>query len=71
MGNTNTSITFNDRLPVDYTFDNVDDDGLINLQTYKRHRCLREVGLPYRKANSRRVIERAKRRAKRQYLNLK
>jgi hypothetical protein len=70
MGNTNSSITFNDRLPVDYTFDNVDDDGLINLQTYKRHRCLREVGLPYRKANSRRVVERAKRRESRPYLSL-
>jgi len=70
MGN-QSDITFNDRKPVDYTFDNVDDDGLINLQTYKRHNsCLREEDLPYRKANSRRVIERASRRAKRPYFNL-
>lgn len=69
MGNP-SDITFNDRKPVDYTFDNVDDDGLINLQTFKRHRCLREVGLPYRKVNSRRVVERSKRRESRPYLNL-
>jgi hypothetical protein len=70
MGNTNSSITFKDLKAVDYTFDNVDDDGLINLQTFKRHRCLREVGLPYRKANSRRVVERSKRRESRPYLSL-
>ena len=70
MGNTNSSIAFKDLKAVDYTFDNVDDDGLINLQTFKRHRCLREVGLPYRKANSRRVVERSKRRESRPYLNL-
>jgi hypothetical protein len=69
MGN-QSDITFNDRLPVDYTADNVDDGGLINLQTYKRHRCLREAGLPYRKSNSRRVLERVSRRAKRPYFNL-
>lgn len=70
MGNP-SDITFNDRKPVDYTFDNVDDDGLINLQTFKRHRCLREVGLPHRKANSRRVVERSKRReSSRSYLSL-
>ena len=67
MGNTNSGSTFNDRLPVDYTLDDVDDDGLINLQTYKRRRPLREAGLPYRKANSRRVIERAERRRSRAY----
>ena len=69
MGNTNSGSTFNDRLPVDYTLDDVDDDGLINLQTYKR-RPLREAGLPYRKANSRRVIERAERRRSRAYHSL-
>lgn len=69
MGNTNSGSTFNDRLPVDYTLDNVDDDGLINLQTYKR-RPLREAGLPHRKANSRRVIERAERRRSRAYHSL-
>lgn len=70
MGNP-SDITFNDSLPVDYTSNNVDDDGLINLQTYKRHRPLREVGLPYRKANSRRVVERSKRReSSRSYLSL-
>lgn len=70
MGNTNSGSTFNDRLPVDYTLDDVDDDGLINLQTYKRRRPLREAGLPYRKANSRRVIERAERRRSRAYHSL-
>lgn len=70
MGNP-SDIAFNDSLPVDYTSNNVDDDGLINLQTYKRHRPLREVGLPYRKANSRRVVERSKRReSSRSYLSL-
>ena len=64
------SVDFNDALPVDYTADDVDDGGLINRQTYKRHRPLREAGLPYRKANSHRTVERALRRESRPYLNL-
>lgn len=69
MGNTN-NITFTDRLPVDYTEDDLEDDGLTNLQTFKRHRPLREGGLPYRKANSRRTVDRAHRRIQKSHLNL-
>lgn len=68
---TNESISFKDITPVDYTDNWIeDDDGLINYQIPKRHRPLREVGLPHRKANSRRILERAKRRQSRPYLNL-
>ena len=64
---------FKDLAPVDYSAEYLtkDDDGLLNRQYVKRRRALREEGLPYRRANSRRLIERHKRRSKyRPYLKM-
>lgn len=62
---------FKDLDAVDYTDEYLtkDDGGLLNRQYVKRHK-LREEGLPYRRANSRRMVDRAARRAKRPYLKL-
>jgi len=70
MAQDSSKVNFKDLTSVDYTGEYLNDDGLLNYQYVKRRRGLREQGLPYRRANPRRLVERAERRARRPYLKL-